>query len=206
VITWTPVKAGDYTINFEVSSGSETVSGKIVVKVKSATLKLLKPENLATNVSLPTELCANVDTYCSLEFYTTNLIGTSSGKEDICIKVNLEAGKTYQWFVRAKCGEEVYNSEVWSFTTSSPSNSTPNEGTPVTLPAGSKDLDGDGLYEDINGDGVFDFNDVAYFQWNYNTPDFQNYVQFYDFCRDGKIDTKDVLNLYMFWKYGIKRW
>ncbi len=206
IITWTPVKVGDYTINFEVSSGSETVSGKIVVKVKNATLKLLKPENFATNVSLSAELCANVDTYCSLEFYATNLLGTSSGKGDICIKANFEAGKSYEWFVKAKCGEEVYNSEIWTFTTTSLSSTLNETKTSVSLPAGSKDLDGDGLYEDINGDGVFDFNDVAYFQWNYNSADFQNYVQYYDFCRDGKIDTKDVLNLYVYWNYGIKRW
>lgn len=206
LITWTPSKTGDYSIEFEVYSGSEVASGKILVKVKNATLKLLKPENMATNVNLSTELCANVDTYCSLEFYAPSLVGTSIGRGDVCIKVNLEAGKTYQWFAKAKCGEEVYTSETWSFTTISTLQTTNTNVSMSRPPLGSKDLDGDGLYEDINGDGVFDFSDVSYLQWNYNTPNFQNYVQYYDFYKDGKIDTRDVLNLYMYWKYGIKRW
>lgn len=76
----------------------------------------------------------------------------------------------------------------------------------VRLPAGSKDLDGDGLYEDINGDGKLDFNDIAYFQWHFNEPQFQDYVKYYDFKPDGVINTRDVLELYIYWKWRIKRW
>jgi len=73
-------------------------------------------------------------------------------------------------------------------------------------PPMSKDLDGDGLYEDVNGDGKFNFNDVLYLQWHLYDPTFQQYKQYYDFYPDGKLDGKDVINLYMYCKWGIKRW
>lgn len=69
-----------------------------------------------------------------------------------------------------------------------------------TLPLGSKDLDGDGLYEDINGDGLLDIRDIVYFQWHYRDDDFQNYVEYYDFEKDDKIDVADVIELYIMWK------
>mgnify|MGYP000067657757 CR=1 FL=1 len=73
-------------------------------------------------------------------------------------------------------------------------------------PPMSKDLDGDGLYEDINGDGKFDYSDIVYFQWNFNKPEFQKYKEYYDFYPDGKLNYRDVLNLYVYWKWGVKRW
>ncbi len=73
-------------------------------------------------------------------------------------------------------------------------------------PPMSKDLDGDGLYEDINGDGKFDINDIIYLQWHFKDPKFQQYKKYYDFWPDGKLDLKDVLNLYIYWKWGVKRW
>jgi PKD repeat protein len=81
-----------------------------------------------------------------------------------------------------------------------------NDETSVELPADSKDLDGDGLYEDINGDGKLDFEDIAYFQWHFKEPQFQDYVSYYDFKPDGTINTRDVLELYVYWKWGVKRW
>ena len=70
----------------------------------------------------------------------------------------------------------------------------------VKLPLGSKDLDGDGLYEDINGDGKLDIWDIVYFQWHYREDDFQNYVEYYDFKKDGKINVRDVTELFIMWK------
>ncbi len=80
-------------------------------------------------------------------------------------------------------------------------NKNENQGPPM-----SKDLDGDGLYEDINGDGKFDINDIVYFQWHFRDTEFQQYKQYYDFWPDGKLDYKDVLSLYVYLKWGYKRW
>ena len=70
----------------------------------------------------------------------------------------------------------------------------------VKLPLGSKDLDGDGLYEDINGDGKLDIWDIVYFQWHYKDDEFQDYSEYYDFNGDGKINVADVIKLYIMWK------
>lgn len=71
---------------------------------------------------------------------------------------------------------------------------------PVTVPGGGtgipRDLDHDGLYEDVNGNGVADFNDVVlYFNqidWIGNN---EPKVAF-DFNRNGRIDFGDVVTLF----------
>ena len=78
---------------------------------------------------------------------------------------------------------------------------TVNEVPQPELPLGSKDLDGDGLYEDINGDGKLDFDDIVYFLWHYRDNDFQDYKQYYDFDKDGDADVGDVIKLYVMWKW-----
>lgn len=71
--------------------------------------------------------------------------------------------------------------------------------TPPTLPgmsAASNDLDGDGLTEDINGNGRLDFSDiVALFEY-LDSPDIQTHPEFYDFNRNGVIDMADVISLF----------
>lgn len=73
-------------------------------------------------------------------------------------------------------------------------------------PPMSNDLDGDGLYEDVNGDGKFNFNDVLYLQWHLTDPTFQKYKQYYDFHPDGRLDGGDVVFLYMYCKWGVRPW
>lgn len=59
---------------------------------------------------------------------------------------------------------------------------------------GATDVDGDGLYEDVNDDGIFDINDVTYFYQNV-TDDELNESRF-DFNEDGSVDIVDVNALY----------
>lgn len=84
----------------------------------------------------------------------------------------------------------------------------------VTIPAAAvkfpgcnndaKDVDGDGLYEDINGNGMKDFDDVVVFYSNINNSRFW-WANFYNtkyFNFDGKwngffpISNGDVIALY----------
>lgn len=58
------------------------------------------------------------------------------------------------------------------------------------------DPDGDGLYEDLNGDGTFDITDVQAFFEHYNSPEVQNNAQYYDFNGDGSVDVIDVQALF----------
>jgi PKD repeat protein len=58
------------------------------------------------------------------------------------------------------------------------------------------DLDGDNLYEDINGDGQFDIADVqAFFQY-YEDDAVQNNVAAFDFNGDGSVNIIDVHQLF----------
>ncbi len=74
----------------------------------------------------------------------------------------------------------------------------------VELPTGSKDLDGDGLYEDVNGDGALNFRDVIYLREH--LAELRDYVRYYDFNPDCTLNNMDVLRLYVYWKWGIKYW
>ncbi|WP_159076951.1 hypothetical protein [Halococcoides cellulosivorans] len=58
-----------------------------------------------------------------------------------------------------------------------------------------KDPNGDGLYEDISGDGRWDFPDVNAFYAYYDTPPVQNHTAAYDFNGDGEVDADDVQSL-----------
>jgi PKD repeat protein len=57
----------------------------------------------------------------------------------------------------------------------------------------SQDLDGDGLYEDIDGDGDLDFNDVMELAFALPVPADQ--VPRVDFDGDGDADFDDVIEL-----------
>ncbi|ACL17372.1 dockerin type I domain-containing protein [Methanosphaerula palustris] len=58
------------------------------------------------------------------------------------------------------------------------------------------DLDQDGLYEDVNGDGVFNFNDVIqYFNQIDWISDNEPTVAF-DFNRNGRVDFGDIVTLF----------
>jgi PKD repeat protein len=62
-----------------------------------------------------------------------------------------------------------------------------------TLPT---DPDGDGRYEDVNGDGKFDIVDVQAFFANRNSSAVQNNPNAFDFNGDGSVDSLDVQALF----------
>ena len=58
------------------------------------------------------------------------------------------------------------------------------------------DLNNDGLYEDVNGDGMLDFNDVVAYYDNINWIKENALVAFFDFNNDSLIDVYDIVILY----------
>lgn len=54
-----------------------------------------------------------------------------------------------------------------------------------------KDLDGDGLYEDINGDGKLDQTDAIKFSFNYDSAAVQENARAFDFNLDGLVNMAD---------------
>ncbi|WP_226021767.1 dockerin type I domain-containing protein [Halomicrobium salinisoli] len=59
-----------------------------------------------------------------------------------------------------------------------------------------QDNDGDGLYEDLNGNGQVEFTDVIKFYYQRNDPAIQNNTEAYDFNGNGRIDLDDVVSLF----------
>jgi transglutaminase-like putative cysteine protease len=59
-----------------------------------------------------------------------------------------------------------------------------------------RDLDGDGLYEDVNGNGRLDFDDVVKFFKHFDDPVISQYPGFYDFNRNGRLDYDDIVELF----------
>ena len=58
------------------------------------------------------------------------------------------------------------------------------------------DPDGDGLYEDLNGNGRIDFNDVVVYFNNMEWISVQDGFGYFDFNRNGRIDFDDVVRLF----------
>ena len=61
------------------------------------------------------------------------------------------------------------------------------------LPA---DLDGDGRYRDVTGDGRVGSNDVVTFFENLEEPVIQDNVEYFDFTDDGRVGFDDVIALF----------
>ncbi|MFQ6033970.1 MAG: hypothetical protein ACE5KR_03830, partial [Candidatus Bipolaricaulia bacterium] len=58
-----------------------------------------------------------------------------------------------------------------------------------------RDLDGDGLFEDINGDGQLTFQDVLIFSFNFTSKAVQENWELFDFDADGDVDFDDAVAL-----------
>ncbi len=59
-----------------------------------------------------------------------------------------------------------------------------------------KDLTGNGLYEDVDGDDNFNFGDIIVFFQNFDSSTVQNNKQFFDFDGDGNLTFGDVIGLF----------
>ncbi len=59
-----------------------------------------------------------------------------------------------------------------------------------------KDPNGDGVYEDVDGENGVNFGDVTFFFQNFDNSMVENNEQFYDFNRDGAINFGDTVALF----------
>ena len=64
----------------------------------------------------------------------------------------------------------------------------------MTSPA--RDLDGDGLADDVNGNGRLDFADIVVFFENIDSPEVQDNASAFDFNGNGAADLADVTALF----------
>ena len=59
-----------------------------------------------------------------------------------------------------------------------------------------QDLDGDGLTEDINGNGRFDFADIVVLFEQLDSPAVVDNQQYFDFNGNGSVDFTDIRDLF----------
>ncbi|WP_226021765.1 cellulase family glycosylhydrolase [Halomicrobium salinisoli] len=85
-------------------------------------------------------------------------------------------------------------------TDGTPTDDTPTEDTPAddgpNWPDGTTDPDGDGAYEDLNGNGEVDYSDVVEYFENMDSEGMQNNVEYYDYNGNGEIDYDDLVALF----------
>jgi len=55
-----------------------------------------------------------------------------------------------------------------------------------------QDVDHDGFYEDIDGDGTLTDQDVQQFETQFASAEVQNNWRAFDFNNDGKVDKRDI--------------
>ncbi|WP_226012990.1 cellulase family glycosylhydrolase [Halomicrobium salinisoli] len=71
----------------------------------------------------------------------------------------------------------------------------PEEDRP-SWPENATDPDGDGLYEDLNGNGEADYSDVVDYFNNMDSDRMQSNVQYYDYNGNGEVDFADLVDLF----------
>ena len=71
--------------------------------------------------------------------------------------------------------------------------------TPTELPLAfvPLDADGDGLFEDLNGNGRLDIDDVVRFYLDINSDELSSEIEKYDFNFNGRIDDGDIVQLFL---------
>lgn len=120
--------------------------------------------------------------------------GTNQGisvklTEEVSSNISVEAMlyNDYQGDPMEKNSEQVSDTANITITESGPE---VLDGSPAT------DIDGDGIYEDVNGDGTSNIVDVSAFFQNYKGQAVQNNVASFDFNGDGEISIVDVSSLF----------
>ncbi|MFB6163396.1 MAG: fibronectin type III domain-containing protein [Halococcoides sp.] len=93
--------------------------------------------------------------------------------------------------------------ERWALAVEEPDVAPPNGGSNTTTtpdeptwPSDATDPNGDGLYEDLSGDGAINFPDVNMLFQNSDTANVRTNAQFYDFESSGTINLQDVMALF----------
>jgi hypothetical protein len=117
---------------------------------------------------------------------------TSAVAETVTFTLQYDPGgdQTVYLLVSGQYDREVSTSYDMSITGPEPEGPPPITGDPP------QDPDGDGEYEDVNGDGSVDVVDVQALFANLDDPAVRNNPDAFDFNGDGQVDVVDVQRLF----------
>ncbi|WP_226022725.1 cellulase family glycosylhydrolase [Halomicrobium salinisoli] len=114
-----------------------------------------------------------------VELATVTLAGQSDGETDVGVDVSNLDGNA---------GDEI------SVSTRSATLTVVSPG--PDWPDGATDPDDDGLYEDLNGNGEVDYDDVVEYFGEMESDGMQRNVEYYDYNGNDQIDYADVVDLF----------
>ncbi len=120
---------------------------------------------------------------------------TSVTLANIDIKALSEGNTTIQITVNSFQADNTYAEIKNSINTSSAVLTVPS-GPPTVNDTQPQDSDGDGKYEDVDGDNDFTFGDIITFFQNFDKSEMQDYNQYYDFDGDGNVTFGDIVALF----------
>jgi len=152
------------------------------------------------NVSL--QGTAPDDPLTSIEYMTDNgsvsvAAGEAGHEEGVIATITIE-GITVGTSDLALSGVAVGDDDANSYTIDAVTNGTVRviESPAIVGDSPAQDLDDDGVYEDVNGDGEFNIVDVNALFQNYNSQAVQDNLDLFDFNGDGSVNIVDVNALF----------
>ncbi|WP_226010043.1 sialate O-acetylesterase [Halomicrobium salinisoli] len=104
--------------------------------------------------------------------------------------------EAYREFGRRYAEEMLQHVDVSGDDESTPEPVEPPENDGPSWPGNATDPDDDGLYEDLNGNGEVDFQDVVDYFNGMDGEGMQNDVQYYDYNGNGEVDYADLVDLF----------
>jgi hypothetical protein len=178
------VGSGDLT----VTSGNTSVAQVTAIEANSGFPSTFVTSNVSSDGSTANIRLAGGDTNDTgaVTVATVTVNGTAAGTSSLDLSVASlgdEAGNSLS--VAATTGATVAVSEPsGAFVSDTPSSD------------GDGQFAGDGLHQDINGDGTVTFSDVTTLFQNLKTPEVQNNPNLFDFNGDGSVTFADMTTLF----------
>jgi len=204
--TWSDPLSG--TVRLEVRDGregSDTDAASVRVYDVPPILTPISDETLAAGSILRMDVSATGAGCDTLVFSTTDLpafgsfTDNSDGTASIIFQPSFDDSGSYTISVTVIDDEGTSDSCDFSLTVTAPlSNGEGGETAPSPLPnqpAPPMDLNGNGLYEDLNGDGEFTLEDIILFSNYIESTAVQGYSGAYDYNEDGSVDLLDAYAL-----------
>jgi len=204
--TWSDPLSG--TVRLEVRDGrggSDTDVASVTVNDVPPILTPIPDKTLAAGSILRMDVSATGAGCDTLVFSITDLPAFGSftdngdGTASIIFQPSFGDIGSYTISVTVIDDDGTSNSCNFRLTvTTPPPNGEGGETAPSPLPnqpAPPMDLNGDGLYEDLNGDGEFTLEDIILFSNHIESVAVQGYSGAYDYNEDGSIDLLDVYAL-----------
>ncbi|WP_440006079.1 PKD domain-containing protein [Halomicrococcus sp. SG-WS-1] len=171
---------GTYSITVELSNPSVATIEDVQLNGANDAFTDVQIADDGSSVTIEAVAVDTNDTG-SVSLGTITVQGTAEGESDLSLTVNslgTESGEKYA--VTEVTGASITVSELVVGDSQNP----------------AQDLDGDGVYEDVNGDGTVDVADVQTLWANRNGATVTGSPEAFDFNGDGTFDLLDIQTLY----------